>query len=228
MIWATLLSTVLAKFGIWQADKKDWFPKNHYQKKAVDCLKQNDIPGAIENNLVTLKKDPSLKEAQIVRELILMSLESHIKENDKKIGLGKIEIDDINSMLRKSRIKLTFSVFLNTIIVFFIAFLPYLTLVFTDFLIPDLLYLIYYSVILIMLFLHFRFYLFHPQRSPSVKYYAKKSKLDKKLVYYRKKIKELKAGNRDYNKLVKFVSTDSLDKKVISLKMNSDIDINKN
>ena len=52
MLIAGLLSTLLARYGINHAQKKNWLPKNHYQKKALECLKNNDIEGAISKNHV--------------------------------------------------------------------------------------------------------------------------------------------------------------------------------
>jgi len=84
MLITSLLSSVLARYGIHHAQRKNWLPKNHYQHKALECLKSGDIVQAIEHNRTVRRKDPGYEEAQIVRELILMWFDNKIRPLEKK------------------------------------------------------------------------------------------------------------------------------------------------
>lgn len=100
MMLTGLISSVLARYGLQHAHRKNWLPKNHYQRKALECLKADDISGAIEHNTVARRKDPDYEEAMVVRELILMRLDTEIEKCAKDISGQSAKLDACRSELR--------------------------------------------------------------------------------------------------------------------------------
>lgn len=105
MLITSILSSVLARYGISTAQRNNWLPKNHYQRKALDCLKMDDIEGAITNNRVVRQKDPGYEEAQIIQEMILMWLDNRIRVIQEKTESGSKRIDEYRESIAVIRRK---------------------------------------------------------------------------------------------------------------------------
>jgi len=209
MLWASILSTVLAKYGLQRAAQKNWLPKNHYQRKAIECLKNSDISGAIDNNMVVLRKDPDYEEAQIVRELILMSLDTEMENLDAAIRKNTTEIEILKNSLRAIKRKYTALTILNA------AALPIITLLLLFFstiitgesitsIQHNLTFIAVYSISVFSIgFVYMKYYLFHEFRSPVIRYRETCETIRYKISVYEQEVKKIQSKIKEYNRLRK-------------------------
>lgn len=207
MLWASILSTVLAKYGLQHADQKKWLPKNHYQRKAIECLKKSDIAGAIDNNVVVLRKDPDYEEAQIVRELILMSLDTEMENLDEAIQKNTAEIETLEKSLRTIQLKHIALVILHS------AALPIITLlllffstIITEESITSIQYnftfILVYSISVFSIgFVYMKYFLFNEFRSPVIRYREIFETIRYKISVYEQEVKKIQLKIKEYNRL---------------------------
>ncbi|MFC1557414.1 hypothetical protein ACFL5L_05465 [candidate division KSB1 bacterium] len=174
MLLTGIISSILARYGIHHADRNNWLPKNHYQKKALDALKHNDIEGAIENNRITRGKDPDYQEAQILRDLIMMWIDTRKKQCEKAIMDNSDRIEQNLREERSAARKKTGIVLIHTlsaVILLIIPYcIPYLFGALSQGSPPYMLFLICYTALLAgAIFLYIKTYLFNPEKSPLIR-----------------------------------------------------------
>jgi len=218
MLWASILSTVLAKYGLKHAAQKNWLPKNHYQRKAIECLKKSDISGAIDNNVVVLRKDPDYEEAQIVRELILMSLDTEMENLDAAIQKNTTEIEILKKSLRTIQLKHIALVILHS------AALPIITLLllfFSTIITEENITSIQYNFTFIAIysisvfsigFVYMKYYLFNEFRSPVIRYREICETIRYKISVYEQEVKKIQSKIRNYIKLRENAYSDTYSK----------------
>jgi len=203
MLIAGLLSTVLTRYGIQYSEKKNWLPKNHYQHKALNCLKNDDINGAISNNRITRSKDPDYTEAQIVHELILMWLDNRITEYEEAYRSDVERIDSLHRELNAiEKRKIIFS-FIHAGLLSAGAMIPAFFFVSRYFLHLGLTgkIIIAGSIFLILAFAIFaytKFLVFDSKKSPIIRLYEQQENLLRKVSIIEKQLK------KNYDELSKF------------------------
>lgn len=101
----TLLLSLAIRYGIKVADKSGWLPAGHYQKKAVAYLEKDEIEKAIEYNLRARRKRVVPKDALVVRDLILMTIDGDIDKQRKVKKSLSSQLERFKPRLKKLRAK---------------------------------------------------------------------------------------------------------------------------
>ncbi|KPK90676.1 hypothetical protein AMJ80_08110 [bacterium SM23_31] len=207
MIWASILSTVLAKYGLQHAAHKNWLPKNHYQRKAIECLKKSDIAGAVDNNLVVLLKDPDYEEARIVRELILMSIDTESVNLDAAIRKNTTEIEILKKSLTAIKIKHTAFTIIHSAILPVIVIFPFFLAIIlstesrTGIFNNSIFMTIYLFLVFLVGFVYMKYHLFHEVKSPVIRYRETAETIRYKISVYQKEVNKMQSKLQEYTRL---------------------------
>jgi len=181
MLLTGLVSSVLARYGLQHASRKNWLPKNHYQRNAMECLKRDDISGAIKNNAIVRRKDPDYEEAQIVRELILMWLDTSVSSSENALKDLAAKIEKSRGEARSIERRIRNVSLLSGALIALAALIPLLMNIRTHPGLRTILTGAYECALFGAVYIFLRTRVFHAEKSPVVRAFERRATLRRKI-----------------------------------------------